>query len=85
MILRACSIAVLADRLPARNEKIAKTIIFLPMAISSSVRRRSGASSTTTTPGQPQIGLLNAVIGAFGVDPVPWLQQSSAHLNTFCS
>jgi alpha-glucoside transport system permease protein len=83
-ILAGLMIAVLADRLPPRNEKFVKTIIFLPMAISA-----VGAATVWRfvynydPPGQKQIGLLNAIIGAFNIDPVPWLQQSTAHVNTF--
>jgi alpha-glucoside transport system permease protein len=83
-ILAGLLIAVLADRLPPRNEKLVKTIIFLPMAISA-----VGAATVWRfvynydPPGQHQIGLLNAIIGAFNIDPVPWLQQSSGHVNTF--
>jgi alpha-glucoside transport system permease protein len=77
-------IAVLADRLPAREEKTVKTIIFLPMAISA-----VGAATvwrfvySYDTPGRPQIGLLNGVLDAFHIDPVPWLQQDALHFNTF--
>lgn len=77
-------VAVLVDRLRDTSEKTAKTIIFLPMAIS-----MVGASVVwrfiyaTNPPGQPQIGLQNAIVTALGFDPIPWLQQSTLHLNTF--
>jgi alpha-glucoside transport system permease protein len=32
--------------------------------------------------GQPQIGLQNAVIGLFGMDPIAWLEKSDFHLNS---
>lgn len=65
-------LAVLADRV--RYESIAKSIIFLPMAISF-----AGAGViwrfvyAYRPPGEPQIGLLNQLVTAFGGEPVGWL------------
>jgi alpha-glucoside transport system permease protein len=76
-------VAVLADRLNPRGEKTAKTVIFLPMAIS-----MIGAATIwrfvydAAPAGTPQIGLQNAVLGAFGKGPVQWLQQQQFHLNS---
>jgi alpha-glucoside transport system permease protein len=68
--------ATLADRL-GRGESIAKSLIFLPMAISF-----AGASATWTLiyAFRPagfgsNIGLLNGIMIGLGQDPVPWLQQ----------
>ncbi|MFA9432253.1 carbohydrate ABC transporter permease [Egicoccus sp. AB-alg2] len=69
-------VAVLADRMSETWEKISKSLIFLPMAISF-----VGASTiwgfiyAWRTPGTPQIGLLNAIWTAFGNEPVGWLQN----------
>jgi len=77
-------IAVIADRLKPRWEKLSKTIIFLPMAIS-----MVGAATIwrfvyeARPAGQPQIGLQNAIVTALGFDPVVWLQQERFHLNSF--
>lgn len=66
-------IAVLADR--SRFEKIAKSFIFLPMAISF-----VGASIIWNfiyeyrPIGQPQIGLLNAIVVGLGGTPQAWPQ-----------
>ncbi len=76
-------VATLADRLQPNGEKLAKTIIFLPMAIS-----MVGAATIwrfvyyAAPAGQEQIGLQNALLGVFGKDPVAWLQQSQFHLNS---
>ena len=76
-------VAVLADRLKPGSEKLTKTLIFLPMAIS-----MVGASTIwkfiydARPAGQPQIGIQNAVITALGFDPVVWLQVQTAHLNS---
>lgn len=65
-------IAILADR--SKFEKIAKSVIFLPMAISF-----VGAGVIWRfiyyykPPGEEQIGLLNAIVTAFGGEPVAWL------------
>lgn len=77
------AVAVLADRLQPRAEKLTKSIIFLPMAIS-----MVGAATIwrfvyeSRPAGTPQIGLLNAILARFGIDPVAWLQLSQAHVNS---
>jgi ABC-type sugar transport system permease subunit len=68
------AIAVLADR--ARGESVAKSLIFMPMAISfvgASVIWRFVYAFTPA--GRDQIGLLNAVWVGFGGDPQAWIQQ----------
>jgi alpha-glucoside transport system permease protein len=68
-------IAVLVDRL-RRGEAIAKSLIFLPMAISlvgaSVIWRFMYAFQPE---GRPQTGLLNAVVVALGGEPVGWLVE----------
>lgn len=76
-------VAVLADRLGPTKEKVAKSIIFMPMAIS-----MVGASAiwgfiyAVRPAGESQIGVLNAVVTATGADPVNWLQMSDFKINT---
>lgn len=68
--------ATLADRL-RRGEAVAKSLIFLPMAISfvgAAVTFRLVYSYRPAGFGT-NIGLLNGVIGVFGQDPVPWLSE----------
>ncbi|MCM1984920.1 carbohydrate ABC transporter permease [Lyngbya confervoides] len=65
-------IAVLVDRV--RYEAVAKSLIFLPMAISfvgASVIWRFVYAFQPS--GYEQIGLLNALVTGFGADPVGWL------------
>jgi alpha-glucoside transport system permease protein len=82
-VVLGLGVAVLADRLNPRAEKFSKTIIFLPMAIS-----MVGAGTIwrfvyeTRPAGREQIGLQNAIVTALGFDPVVWLQESTAHLNS---
>jgi ABC-type sugar transport system permease subunit len=69
------ALAVLADR--SRNETAAKTLIFMPMAISmvgaaiiwSYMYNLSGVTGQSP-------GLLNEVIGWFGIDPIDFLRDA---------
>jgi len=76
-------VAVLGDKLSVQGEKVAKSVIFLPMAISF-----VGASAiwglvyAYNNAGQAQTGLLNAVWTALGGDPQTWLANSTARLNS---
>jgi alpha-glucoside transport system permease protein len=83
-VVLGLGIAVLADRLSPRGEKLTKTLIFMPMAIS-----MVGAATIwrfiyeLRPKGEPQIGLQNAIVTALGFDPISWLQQDTFHLNSF--
>jgi alpha-glucoside transport system permease protein len=79
------AVATLADRLGPLREKVFKSIIFLPMAISfiaaATIWQFVYAYSA---PGQPQIGLLNGIWTAItNSDPIPWLQNDAFHANSF--
>jgi alpha-glucoside transport system permease protein len=82
-VVLGLAVAVLADRLQPRAEKFTKSLIFLPMAISlvgaATIWKFVYASNPA---GTPQIGLLNAILARFGIDPVSWLQISQAHANS---
>jgi alpha-glucoside transport system permease protein len=75
-------VAILADR--SKFETVAKVLIFLPMAISF-----VGAGViwrfvyAFAPPGQPQIGLVNAVVTGFGGEPQAWLQLIQPWNNLF--
>jgi alpha-glucoside transport system permease protein len=75
-------IAVFADR--SRFERLAKSLIFMPMAISF-----VGAAVIWRfvyyyqPPGQPQIGLLNAFVSALGGDPQAWTSLFQPWNNLF--
>ncbi|MDK2981951.1 MAG: alpha-glucoside transport system permease protein [Chloroflexota bacterium] len=66
-------IAVLADRV--RYEAVAKSIIFLPMAISFVGAGVIWKFMYNYESGPSQIGLLNAIITALGGQPVSWLTE----------
>lgn len=72
------AVAVLADKLRAKWESAAKSLIFLPMAISFvGAGTIWGFVYAWRAPGQPQIGILNAIWTALGGEPVAWLQQTA--------
>lgn len=77
-------VAVLADRLSTGGERLSKTLIFLPMAISGVASAAIWRFVYEVRPkGETQIGLQNAVWTGLGFDPVAWLQQDTFKLNTF--
>ena len=75
-------VAVLVDRVGF--EAWAKSIIFLPLAISMVA---AGViwkfMYDYKPPGEPQTGTVNAAIGTVGLGPVGWLQSPSLRLSTF--
>jgi alpha-glucoside transport system permease protein len=77
-------VAVLSDKLTANGEKITKSLVFLPNAISF-----VGASAiwgliyAYNNPGQAQTGLLNAIWTGLGGQPQTWLAIDTAKLNSF--
>lgn len=84
VVLAGLAVAVLADRLKPRSEKIAKSVIFVPMAISFVGAATIWRFVYEARPaGQPQIGLLNSIITSIGIDPIAWIQKDELHLNTF--
>ncbi|NLD73486.1 MAG: sugar ABC transporter permease [Chloroflexi bacterium] len=67
--------AVLFDRV--RYEAVAKSIVFVPMAISAVAAGVIWRLVFDFKPaGQPQTGTLNAIVTLFGGEPVPWLIRS---------
>ncbi len=82
-VLLGLLVATLVDKLRPSSEKAVKTIVFFPMAISA-----VGAGTVWqlvyayAPPGQPQVGIQNAVATALGFDPVAWLSVRTFYLNT---
>jgi alpha-glucoside transport system permease protein len=75
-------VAVLVDKV--RYESFAKSVIFVPLAISMVA---AGViwlyMYQWKPPGADQTGTLNAAIGVAGISPVPWLQVQEFSVNTF--
>ena len=84
VVILGLLVAVLADRLSGGGEKLSKTLVFLPMAISGVASAAIWRFVYEVRPaGTTQIGLQNAIVTALGFDPVAWLQQDTFKLNTF--
>ncbi len=76
-------VAVLADRMKPTREKVAKSVIFLPMAISMVGAATIWQLMYAFVPaGEPQVGLLNGIVQAFGGDPVNWLGIRELRFNS---
>ena len=75
-------VAVLVDKV--RYESVAKSVIFVPLAVSMVA---AGViwlyMYQYKPPGAVQTGTLNAAIGAFGLGPIPWIQVQAFSVNTF--
>lgn len=74
-------IAILADR--SSFEKLAKGLIFMPMAISFVAAGVIWKFIYYYQPGQEQIGLLNAIVVKFGGEPQAWLSMIQPWNNLF--
>jgi alpha-glucoside transport system permease protein len=77
VVVVGLAFATLADKMGRRSENVAKSLIFLPMAISfvgASVVWTFVYSFRPEGFGE-QIGLLNAIWVTLGNDPVSWLQS----------
>lgn len=75
-------LAILTDKV--RYESMAKSVIFLPLAISMVAAAVIWKFMYDyQPPGTPQTGTINAVIGLVGLGPVPWMQTSDWNLTTF--
>jgi alpha-glucoside transport system permease protein len=78
------AIATLADRLGSQGEKLTKSTIFLPMAISGVGAATIWRFIYESRPeGETQIGLQNAIWTLLGFDPVAWLQVDTLRFNSF--
>ena len=74
-------IAVLVDRV--RYEQAAKSVIFLPLAISATAASVIWLYMFAyQPPGSPQTGTLNAIITAVGASPVAFMPTSAFKFNT---
>ncbi|MDO4784162.1 MAG: sugar ABC transporter permease [Propionibacteriaceae bacterium] len=75
-------VAVMADRLAPRGEKISKALIFMPMAISFVGAATIWRFIYVFQSGDKQIGLLNAIVASFGGTPQSWMTVETASLNS---
>lgn len=76
--------ATLTNQVGPSREKIFKSLVFMPMAISFiSAATIWRFLYTYQPPGRPVIGLLNAIVEAFGGTSQPWLTIDVGRLNSF--
>ena len=76
--------AALTNQVGPTLEKIFKSLIFMPMAISFVAASTIWSFLYTyVPPGRPEIGLLNATIKSFGFEAQPWLTIDQGRLNSF--
>ncbi len=75
-------VAVMADKLAPRGESIAKSIIFLPMAISFVGASAIWGLVYNYDSGETQTGLLNAIWTGLGGEAQTWLQNDTLKLNS---
>ncbi len=82
-ILLGLLIGTFTDRLSPTGEKVSKTLIFMPMAISAVGAATVWRFVYSANPkGTPQVGLLNAIVTGFGGNPIPWTQENAWHFNS---
>ncbi len=81
-VLLGLAVAQLSDKLSARWEKVAKSVIFVPMAISfvgaATIWRFVYAEPTG---GGAQVGILNAIVTKLGFGSVGWLRFADYNVN----
>jgi len=75
-------IATLTDKLGPIRERVFKSIIFMPMAISFVAASSVWRLSYSWNSNGGQIGILNAIVQAFGGKPTPWLQNETLSINS---
>lgn len=74
-------VAVLVDRV--RYESVAKSVIFVPLAISMVAAGVIWLNMFLyQPPGEVQTGTLNAVLGIFGIAPIAFMQVTDFSINT---
>lgn len=78
------AVATLSNQVGPTREKIFKSLIFMPMSISFVAAASIWSFAYAyVPPGRPEIGLLNAIVKAFGFEAQPWLTIDAGRLNSF--
>lgn len=76
--------ATLSNQVGPTREKIFKSLIFMPMAISFVAASTIWAYFYAyVPPGRPEIGFLNSVVISLGFEAQPWLTMDQGRLNSF--
>jgi alpha-glucoside transport system permease protein len=75
-------IATLTDKLGPVRERLIKSVIFMPMAISFVAASSIWRLNYSWDAGDHQIGMLNAIVKALGGTPINWIQTDTLSLNS---
>jgi len=76
--------ATLSNQVGPKRERVFKSLIFMPMAISFVAASTIWAYFYSfVPPGRPEVGLLNALVKFFGGEAQPWLTIDKGRLNSF--
>ncbi|HNA90451.1 MAG TPA: sugar ABC transporter permease [Anaerolineales bacterium] len=76
--------ATLSNQVGPTRERIFKSLIFMPMAISFVAASTIWAYFYAyVPPGRPEIGLLNSIVISLGFPAQPWLTMDQGRLNSF--
>jgi len=76
--------ATLTNQVGATRERVFKSLIFMPMAISFVAASTIWAYFYSyVPPGRPEVGLLNALVKFLGGEAQPWLTLDKGRLNSF--
>ena len=81
-VIVGIAIATLTDALGPIRERVFKSIIFMPMAISFVAASSIWRMTYQWDAGDTQIGMLNAIVKAFGGTPVSWMQAEQFSINS---
>ena len=78
------AVATLSNQVGPTREKIFKSLIFMPMSISFVAAATIWSFSYAyVPPGRPEIGPLNSILSAAGLETQPWLTLDAGRLNSF--
>ncbi len=76
--------ATLSNQVGPKRERVFKSLIFMPMAISFVAASTIWAYFYSfVPPGRPEVGLLNALVKLLGGEAQPWLTIDQGRLNSF--
>ncbi|MCX8529751.1 MAG: sugar ABC transporter permease [Rhodoluna sp.] len=81
-VILGLMIATLTDKLGPIRERVFKSIVFMPMAISFVAASSVWRLSYSWNSNGPQIGILNAIVQSFGGTPIAWLQNENFSINS---
>jgi alpha-glucoside transport system permease protein len=81
-VILGLMIATLTDKLGPIRERVFKSIVFMPMAISFVAASSVWRLSYSWNSNGPQIGILNAIVQSLGGTPIAWLQNENFSINS---